>query len=52
MNHSPSSNECSRNKFERDVIETSNVEHISMGSAKRQVMGANRSENSSYTASM
>ena len=51
-NHSPSSNECPRKKFEREVIETSDVERISIGSAKRQVMGANRSENSSYAAVM
>ena len=51
-NHSPSSNECPRNKFEREVIETANVERISIGSAKRQVMGANRSENSSYVAAI
>ena len=51
-NHSPSSNECPRKKFEREVIETANVERISIGSAKRQVMGANRSENSSYAAAI
>ena len=37
-NHSPSSNECPRKKFEREVIETANVECISIVSAKRQVM--------------
>ena len=51
-NHSPSSNECPRKKFERVVIETADVERISIGIAKRQVMGANRSENSSYAAAM
>ena len=51
-NHSPSSNECPRKKFEREVIETANVERISIGSAKRQVMGANGSENSSYAAAI
>ena len=33
-------------KFKREV------ERISIGSAKRQVMGANRSENSSYAAAI
>ena len=51
-NHSPLSNECSRKKFEREVIETANVERISIGSAKRQMMAANRSENSSYAAAV
>ena len=51
-NHSPSSNECPRKKFERGVIETENVERISIESAKRQVMGAKRSENSSYAAAI
>ena len=35
----------------KEVIETANVEHIIIGSAKRQVMGANRSENS-YAAAI
>ena len=51
-NHSPSSNECPRKKIEREVIETANVERISIGSAERQVMGANGSENSSYAAAI
>ena len=51
-NHSLSSNECPRKKCKREVIETANVERISIGSAKRQVMGANRSENSSYAAAI
>ena len=46
--HSPSSNVCPRRKFEREVVETADVEHISIGSAKRQIMGANRNEGSSY----
>lgn len=46
--HSPSSNECLRRRFEREIVETADVEHISIGSAKRQIMGANRNENSSY----
>ena len=39
-------------KFEREVIETANIEYISIGSAKRKVMGANRSETSSYAAAL
>ena len=50
--HSPSSNECPRKKFEREVLETANVEHISIGTAKRQVLGANKSENSSYASAL
>ena len=51
-NHSPSFNECLRKKIKREVIETPYVELISIGSAKRQVMGANKSENSSYAAAI
>ena len=47
-NHSPLSNDCQRKKLEREIIETADVQRISIGSAKRQIMGANRSENSSY----
>ena len=47
-NHSPASKECLRRKFEREVVETADVERISIGSAKRQIMGANRNENSTY----
>ena len=50
--HSPTSNECPRKRFEREVIETANVEYISIGNAKRKVMGANRNENSSYAAAI
>ena len=46
--HSPMSNECPRRKFEREILETADVEHISIGSAKRQVMGANTNPHSSY----
>ena len=46
--HSPISNECPRRKLEKEIVETADVERISIGSAKRQVMGANRNENSNY----
>ena len=46
--HSPMSNECPRKKFEREILDTADVERISIGSAKRQVMGANSNPNSSY----
>ena len=43
--HSPSSKDCPRCKYEKEIVETADVEQISIGSAKRQIMGANRSEN-------
>ena len=46
--HSPSSKDCPRWKFEKEIVETADIERISIGSAKRQIMGANRSENSTY----
>ena len=46
--HSPNSNDCPRRKLEKEIVETADVERISIGSAKRQVMGANRNENSNY----
>ena len=46
--HSPLSNECPRKKLEREIIETADIERISIGNAKRKVMGANKNENSTY----
>ena len=46
--HYPYSNACSRRKFEKEVIETAEVERISIGSAKQKIMGANRNESSTY----
>ena len=46
--HSPSSKDCPRWRFEKEIVETADVERISIGNAKRQIMGANRSENSTY----
>ena len=49
-NHSPNSRVCDRYKFEQDIIEIANNEHISLGSAKRRLMGANRNPDSSYAS--
>ena len=46
--HSPNSRSCARYKFEQDVLETANNEHISIGGAKRKLMGANRDPGSTY----
>ena len=46
--HSPTSKECPRNRFEQEVVDTAQNQHISIGSAKRQVMAANRDPCSSY----
>ena len=51
-NHSPASRRCPRYRFEEEVVETANNEHISIGSAKRIVMAANSSENSTYTSAI
>ena len=50
-NHSPASRWCPRYRFEEEV-ETANNEHISIGSAKRIVMAANSSENSTYASAI
>ena len=47
-NHSPTSKECPRNKFEQEVKDVAQNQHISIGSAKWQIMAANRSSTSSY----
>ena len=41
-----------RYRFEEEVVETANNEHISIGSAKRIVMAANSSENSTYVSAI
>ena len=51
-NHSPASRRCPRYRFEEEVVETANNEHISIGSAKRIVMAANSSENSTYASAI
>ena len=49
-NHPPTSKDCSRFKFEQDILEVAHNEFISIGSAKRKVMGANQSPDSSYAS--
>ena len=49
-NHSPSSRECPRHLFEQEVMEFANNQYISLGSAKRQVMGANKHRESTYAS--
>ena len=51
-NHSPTSKECPRKKFEQEVVEVAQNLHISIGSAKRQVMSANRDPSSSYASAI
>ena len=51
-NHSPASRRCPRYRFEEVVVETANNEHISIGSAKRIVMAANSSENSTHASAI
>ena len=50
--HSPNSRECPRRKLEQSIVEVASNEKISIGSAKRQVMGANRDPNSSYASAI
>ena len=47
-NHSPTSRVCPRNKFEQEVVDAAQNQHISIGSAKRQIMSANKDPLSSY----
>ena len=46
--HSPKSRNCPRFQFEQEVLDVANNQFISIGSAKRIVMGANKTPNSSY----
>ena len=46
--HSPNSKFCPRYKIEQTIINTANDEFISYGSARRKVMGANKSLDLSY----
>ena len=48
--HPPTSKECIRFKFEQDILEVAHNEFISIGNAKRQVLGANQSPGSSYVS--
>ena len=49
-NHPPSSRECIRFRFEQEILEVAHNEFVSIGSAKRKVMGANQSPESSYAS--
>ena len=51
-NHSPTSRECSRYKFEQEVLMVANNEHISIGAAKHRVIGANRNVSSTYASAV
>ena len=51
-NHSPTSRDCPRKKFEQEVVEVAQNQHISIGSAKRQVMAANKDPTSSYASAI
>ena len=46
--HSPNARMCPRYKFEQEILAVANNEYISIGNAKRIVMGANRSPDSTY----
>ena len=48
-NHGPTSRNCSRFRFEHDIVTLAEDEHISLGSAKRRVMGANKDPSSTYS---
>ena len=49
-NHPPTSKDCLRFKLEQDILEVAHNEFVSIGSAKRKVMGANQSQESSYAS--
>ena len=48
--HCPVEKVCPRYKFEREIVIVAENEHISIGSAKRRVLGANRDPNSTYAS--
>ena len=48
--HSPNDKRCARFRFEQEVRETINTCHVSVGEAKRLVLGANKSPNSNFAA--
>ena len=49
-NHGPTSKNCIRFRFEQDIVSVAENEHISFGSAKRKVLGANKDPNSTYAS--
>lgn len=48
--HTPNSRACPRYKFEQEVLAVADNEHISISEAKRTVMGANKSANTTYAS--
>ena len=48
--HPPTSRDCIRFKLEQDILEVAHNEFISIGSAKRPVLGASQSPESSYAS--
>ena len=48
--HSPNSKQCPRYRLEQEILEVAHNEKISLGSAKRKIMGANRTSDSSYAS--
>ena len=51
-NHSPNSRECPRKLFEQEVVEKAHNEHISIGSAKRLILNANKNPQSSFASAI
>ena len=49
-NHGPTSRLCTRFRFEQEIVTVAEDEHISLGSAKRRVLGANKDPNSTYAS--
>ena len=49
-NHGPTSKNCIRFRFEQDIVSVAENEHISFGSAKRKVLGANKDPSSTYAS--
>ena len=50
--HPPSSRTCPRYKLEQEILEVANNNFISIGSAKRQVLSANKDVNSTYASAI
>ena len=48
--HGPTSRNCARYRFEQDIVAIAEDEHISFGSAKRRVLGANKDPSSTYAS--
>ena len=46
--HSPNYRNCSRYKLEQSIVITANDEYISFGSARKKLLGGNKSKGSSY----